>query len=252
MKRVLIVTVFALILSLISFSIIKLWGQSQVYPEYQHPLFTNQTTPIEFVKPSFETMKATLDGNENLYLDVTSTEDQKLVIPMRIRTAQEKGLRHQTYEEVKNEVLLLSDYKDKLQKRKMIFNITENAQAGHEIFFHNISELGLEKGENFVVTSPYEAVVKALKEMQPALVYGSTTPEILKILAMESMHLVEAAVIRADVIIHPLQIRNRPFYTDSLVKDFTRRHKKIIVGPITEAEKEKAVSLSPYGYIILK
>lgn len=251
MKRVLIVTVFTLILCFISFWIVKLWGQSQVFPIYKHALFTEQTSPIEFVKPSFEKMKIVLDGNENIYLDVVNTQDQKLVIPMRIWAKQEKDIRHLTYDEVKNDVLLLSDYKDKIQNRKIIFNIAENSHAGHEIFFHNIKEIGLEKGETFIVTSPYEAVIKALKELQPALIFASTKPEILKILAMESMYLVEATVIRADVIIHPLTIRKQTFFTDNLLKEFARRNKKIIVGPISADEKEKAVSLNPYGYVIL-
>ncbi len=252
MKRILIVTVFTLLLSLVCFWIVKLWGQSQSYPDYAHPLFTNQQTPIIFIKPSFENLKATLDGTENIYLDLASTLDQKVVIPTRAWALNEKTLRNQNYDAVKDDVLLLNDYKDKLKNRKIIFNLTENAQAGHGIFYFAVEEMGMGKGENFIVTSPYEALIKALKEQQPALVYGTTTPEILKILAMNSMYLPEAVNIRADVIIHPLEIRKQPFYTEELLKEFTRRRKRIIVGPITADEKEKAVSLNPYGLIILK
>lgn len=252
MKRILIVTVFTLILSSICFWIVKLWGQSQTYPDYNHPLFTNQTTPITFIKPSYESLKSDLQGEDNLYLNVSSTLDQKVVLPIRAWALNEKPLRNQNYGDVKNDVILLTDYKDKLKSRKIIFNLIENAQAGHGIFFYAITEMGFQSGDNFIVTSPYEALIKALKEMQPALVYGTTTPEILKILAMNSMFLPEAVNIRADVIIHPLKIRNQTFFTPELLKEFARRHKRIIVGPIAESEKEKAVSLNPYGLIIQK
>lgn len=238
-------------LSAVCFWIVKLWGQSQGYPEYKHPMFTAQTTPIEFIKPSYENLITTLKGPQNIYLDVATTLDQKLVIANRAWALNEKTLRNQNYEDVKKDVILLSEYKDHLKVRKIIFNLVENAQAGHEIFFHNIKEIGLGKGENFIVTSPYEALIKALKEIQPALIFGSTQPEILKILAMNSMYVVEATNIRADVIIHPIYVRKQLFFTDELLKEFARRHKRIIVGPITSAEKEKAVSYNPYGLIIL-
>jgi hypothetical protein len=178
------------------------------------------------------------------------TGDQKLIVPKRAWKQEEKPIRYSKLEEIKQDVLVLEDYKDLLRSKKIIFNIIENSAAVHENFVHNMKELGLEKGENFIVFSPYEAPIKSLKELAPAYLYGTTQPEILKILAMNSMYLIEAANIRADFIIHPLQIRKQTFFVDSLVQEFKRRNKKIIVGPIQAAEKEEAVKLNPYGLII--
>ena len=251
MKRVLIVTILTFMLAAICFWIVKFWGQSQAYPDYDHPLLTNQQIPIEFIKPSYENLKSTIEGSQNIYLDVASTADQKMVAPLRQWDEAEKPIRYHLYADIKNDVILLQDYKDVLKTKKIIFNLMENMQAGHAIFFHNIEQMGFQKGENFIVTSPYEAMIKALKDIQPALVFGSTTPEILKIIAMDSMNLVEATNIRADIIIHPLEIRKQEFFKESLLKEFARRKRRVIVGPITIEEKEKAVSLNPYGLIIL-
>lgn len=248
--RVLVVTIGSLFILLIAFTIVKLWGQSQIYPEYRHLMYSVSPQPIEFIKPKFENLEQTFKDKEFLFLDVVVTGDQKLIVPKRAWKQEEKPIRYSKLEEIKNDVLVLEEHKEILRSKKIIFNIIENSAAVHENFVHNMKELGLEKGENFIILSPYEAPIKSLKELAPAYLYGTTQPEILKIIAMNSMYIVEAANIRADFIVHPLQIRKQTFFVDSLVQEFKRRNKKIIVGPIKAAEKEEAVKLNPYGLII--
>lgn len=244
------VTIGSLFVFAVSFAIVKLWGQSQTYPEYRHLMYSESKEMIEFVKPKVENLEIALKKEKNLFLNVIVTLDQKLVLSKRTFTEKEKPIRHSTVEEVKNDVILLENYKDLLRDKKIIFSIAENSAAVHENFVHNMKELGLEKGENFIVLSPYEAPIKALKELAPAYLYGTTQPEILKIVAMNSMHLIEAANIRADFIVHPLQIRKQPFFTEEILKEIVRRNKRIIIGPITVAEKDEAVKFHPYGLII--
>lgn len=248
--RVFIVTIGSLFVLLICFGIAKFWGQSQVYPEYRHAMYSVSPQPIEFIKPKYENLEKDLKEKEFLFLDVVVSVDQKLVVPKRAWAQAEKPIRYSKIEEIKKDVLDLEDYKDILRSKKIIFNIIENSMAVHENFVHSMKQLGLEKGENFIVISPYEAPIKSLKDIAPAYLYGTTQPEILKILAMGSMYLYEAANIRADVIIHPLKIRKQTFFTEDLLKEMNRRQKRLIVGPITAAEKEEAVKLSPYGLVI--
>lgn len=248
--RVLFVTIGSFFVFAIAFTIVKLWGQSQVFPEYRHLMYSISTQPIEFIKPKYENLEKDFNEKEFLFLDIVVTGDQKLIVPKRAWKQEEKPIRYSKLEEIKKDVLVLEDYKDILKKKKFIFNIIENSAAVHENFVHNMKELGLEKGENYIVFSPYEAPIKSLKELAPAYLYGTTQPEILKILAMNSMYLIEAANIRADFIIHPLQIRKQKFFVESLLQEFKRRNKKIIVGPISAAEKEEAVKLNPYGLVI--
>ena len=251
--RIVLVTICSLIASLIVFWTVKFWGRSLHFTAYDHPIYTFyniNSKPIIFVKPLPTNLESTLTGADNLYLDVASTADQKVVLPRKIWGAKEKPIRYSMYEDIKSDVVLLSDCKEKLANKKIIFNLFENAQAGHAIFFDEIKKMGWEKGENLIVTSPYEAMAKALKDIAPALLYGSTQPEILRLVAMKSMMLIEAVSFRADVVIHPPLIRNQNFYTEDLLREIKRRHKKIIVGPINSADLDVAQQLNPLGIII--
>jgi hypothetical protein len=248
--KIIIITIAALFVFFVSLLTVNLWGKSQVYTEYKHKVLTSAGAPIIFIKPSFNQLDSVINSTDNIYLDVVTSFDQKLVIPKRKWLTTEKPIRLFNYEDVKNDVILLANIKNQLANKKIIFNINDNAQAGHEIFLFNMQQLGFEKGENYIVTSPYEAPVKALKELAPALIFGTTQPEILKIVAMQSMYLLPALNIRADVVIHPLKIRNQNFYNNDLLLEMKKRYKKIIIGPINESEKENAEKLSAFGIIL--
>ena len=253
--RIFLVTLGSLFFCTIIFWTIKFWGRSQVFSEYPHPLFEyakKQHGPLYFIKPSPHLVEQDLDSAENLYLDVATTGDQKVVVAKEIWDLKKKPIRFSNYEDIKNDVILLSSLKEKLIQKKFIFNLSENAQAGHMIFFDELKSLQIEKGENFIITSPYEALIKALKEVAPALLYGSTQPEILKMTAMKSMGLIEALTLRADIIIYPLRINKQKFYDETLQDELRRRHKNFIVGPISESEMEEAKALKPWGIIIQK
>ncbi len=253
--RLILVTICSLVFSLIIFWTIKFWGRSQTFVIYPHPLFSyaeQNKKPLFFIKPSAVVVDRALDGPENLYLDVATTGDQKVVVAKRIWDKKEKPIRYLNYADIKADVILLSDAKDKLSTRKLILNLSENAQAGHMIFFDELKKMGMEKGENIIVTSPYEAMIKALKEVAPTFLYGSTQPEILKIVAMKAMWLVEAVNLRADIVIHPLMIKNEKFYDDTLLTELQRRHKNFIVGPIDDVQIAEAVALKPWGIVVDK
>ena len=240
----------SLFVSAVFFFTIKFWGLSQRYIDYNHPFYSKIQTPIIFQKSNSKTLMANIQSDQNLYLDIASTIDQKVVIPLKDWTKNRKPLRYSQYTDVASDVVLLVDVKDKLAGRKLIFNLFENAQAGHAIFFDELKKMGWEKGENIIVTSPFEAMAKALKDIAPALLFGSTQPEILRLVAMNSMHLIEAVSFRADIVIHPLQIKNQSFYDKDLLAELSRRHKHIIIGPLNAADIPAARQLNPMGIII--
>lgn len=259
--RILQATLASLFVCTVVFFTVKFWGLSQPYSDYKHPFYDTIET-VYFKKPAFARVDEVLTKtNDNIYLDVANTKDQKVVI---VATNADQSLDHtkdvrnKLYADVEKDVLLLRNYKDQLQKRKIIFNIVENAIAGHEIFVDEIKALGLEKGENFIVTTPYEVLAKSIKELQPTFLYGTSQPEILKLKAMESLGLIEAATIRADVLIYPLTYYKQPFYTETLQAELKRRFKKIIIGPISVStsdaalveQVEAAKALNPFGIIL--
>lgn len=248
--RIIVVTICSLTVFFLGLLTVKFWGKAQTFPEYNHAMLQEQSSPIEFFKPNYDHLSEALASTKNLFLDVTVTFDQKLVIPKRKFVATEKPIKLFKYDEIKSDVLLVTDLKNRLINRKIIFNMVDNARAIHETFLFDLKAMGMDKGDTFIVTSQYEAPIKALKELAPAFVYGSTQPEILKIVAMQSMYVLEAVSIRADVIIHPLKIRNQLFYNDEILQELKRRHKKIIIGPIAEEELPMARQLNPFGIIL--
>lgn len=251
--RVIAAIIISFFVTALTFFIVKFWGQSQPYADYKHP-FYDTTEILIFKKPAFANVDQVITAtDENLYLDIANTKDQKMVI-VDIKTDQSadhtKDIRNKLYADVEKDVLLLEKYKDRLKKRRIIFNLNENAIAGHLIFTDTIKALGLEKGENFIVTTPYETLSKSIKELVPTMLFGTTQPEILKLKAMESLNLIEAATMRADVLIYPLTYYKKTFYTETLQAELKRRFKKIIVGPIPANEIEEAKKLNPLGIII--
>lgn len=252
--RILIVTAAVFIFSALSFTLVKMWGRSQVFVPYEHAMLkmTDAAEPLRFINASQQQLRQFPSSlpTENLYLKVTTTRDQKIVIPLRDWSRQEKPIRLSDFAEVQADVLALVNLKDHLQNRQVILNIFENTQAIHEILVYNLEQMGFAKGENLIITSPYEAPLKALKNIAPALLYGSTQPEILKIVAMRSMGLLSAITLRADLIIHPLNISGQSFYDAELLAEMSRRHKKIVVGPVSQAEMDKALSLKPFALIV--
>lgn len=251
--RIIQATLAALFVSAIVFFTVKFWGLSQPYADYKHPLYETSEILI-FKKPQFAQVdQALLNTTENIYLDVANTKDQKVVIvATNIDRSMDhtKDIRNKLYSEVEKDVLLLSKYKDQLHKRRVIFNIVENAIAGHLIFTDEIKALGLDKTQNFLITTPYEVLAKSIKELQPTFLYGTSAPEILKMKAMESLGLIEAATMRADVLIYPLTYYKQTFYTETLQNELKRRFKKTIVGPVSASEIEEAKKLNPLGIIV--
>lgn len=248
--RIIGVTLGTLFVFFISFLTVKYWGKSQVYVEYKHPFYNTYEAgqPIIFIKPKYENLKAELEGSNNLYLDVSVTLDQILVAPLEKLN---KPIRYHNFEEIKDKVIPIGQMAPHMKgQRKFILNLIENAHAMHEILMFNFRKYQLDKGQSFLIVGEYEAPIKALKEIAPALLYGATKPEILRLVAMQSMGLIEAVTFRADVVIHPLTIRGQAFFTETLVNEIRHRHKKIIVGVIPESEVEQAKTLKPFAIVV--
>ena len=231
--------------------IAKFWGKSQHYVEYRHAFLAApaEQQPLMFVKPAPEKLTDFLSGGANLLLDAAITSDQILVFA---KEKSDKPIRLQSVGELGEKVITLEQAAPFLKDsgRRFILNLTENTRAEHEVFVENLRKVGLEKAGNFLVMSDYEAPLRALKELAPSMLYGSSKPEILRIVAMQSMYLLEAVTLRADVIVHPFMIRNQKFFNEELVSEMGRRYIKIIVGPVSASEMAEVRQLKPFGIIV--
>jgi hypothetical protein len=249
--RIIIVTIGTLIVCFGALMATKFWGQARQFPEYQHPFFAQATSPLIFKEvaglPRSE-VEAVLKSDANLFLELAFTEDQIMVLPLE---KLEKEVRHYNLSEIKEKVLDVEQLAPYLKaNRRVIMKLMENTRAEHEVFVENLKKIGMQDAKNFLVMSDYEAPLRSLKEIAPEYVYGSTKPEILRIVAMQSMHILEAVSIRADALVQPLEIRNQDFYNNELVNEMKRRHVKIIVGPVSSSEMSRALQINPFGIIV--
>lgn len=251
--RIIFVTVGALAVCFVLFLTTKMWGRARHFPEYQHAFFAAEASKLPLIFEGTKGLSPTetkelLDGDQNLYLEVAFTQDQVLVLPFK---KFERAVRYYNLSDVKSDVLDVDQLAPFLKKdRKFILNLMENTRAEHEVFVENMQKMGLDKSQNFLVMSDYEAPLKALKEIAPAYVFGSSKPEILRIVAMQSMYLLEAVTLRADAIVQPLELRNREFFNEEILKEMKRRSVKIIVGPVSPSEVPRAQQLNPFGIIV--
>lgn len=259
--RLLTATIISLMVCLFFFLIIKLWGNSQLYIEYKHPFYADATETLIFKVLTPQNIKDGLKTEANIYLNVGVTLDKKLIVIDPVYEAQKQVAEKRTskfqsrsFDEIKSadpqSAVWIEDYKEQLQDKRIIFNLQDNPLSGSPVFIDTMKNLGFEAGNNFIYISAYDPPAKDLKELQPTYLFGTTNPEILRLKAMESLFILEAATFRADIVIHPLTYYNRPFYTETLLKNIERRFKKVIIGPISENEKDEALKLKPLGIIL--
>lgn len=107
--RVFVVILVTFIFMVVGFWTIKFWGRSQLFFEYNHPMLTNIKTPVLFYQYPPEKIETGLKSNDNLYLDIANTIDQKMVIVTDADFFKEKQIRNQKYDDIKDHVLLLSN-----------------------------------------------------------------------------------------------------------------------------------------------
>ena len=241
--RLLVSTVIALIVSFGFFIMVKMWGLSQPFIDYQHPFLDSTTKPVIFhyLKDGWTMDEVNRLQGKNLYLNIGVTQDEVPVITRKFFYQ----IRTKKFAEVKNDVYTAEQIADFLKEKKIIFNVLENPIAGPEIFIEFIVKAGLQESRNFMVTSPFDVPLKFIKEKQPTYYFGTSQPEILRIKAMENLWLVEAATFRADIVVHPPLYYKHEFFTPILLTELKRRFKRHIIGPVTLSELEKIKDLEP-------
>lgn len=266
--RLLIATLIALSVSFTFFIMVKMWGASQPYGEYNHPFFSvisNGTAqaprePLVFKILTPQILAESLKTEKYIYLNIAISSDLKLIIIDKDYESQKQfdknvtaKLHSRKFEEITDgtprAAVLVENYKDQLKDKKIIFNMQDNPLQGTTVFIDTMKKIGLDSGDHFLFVSAFDPPSKDLKSQQATYIYGTSEPEILKIKALESIGLIEASTFRADVVIYPLTYYKKPFFTETLIQELNRRHKKFIIGPLKEGEMAQALALKPFGII---
>lgn len=255
--------------TLLSFWFLRLWGEGQVFQAYEHPFWAaNQTQDrteskereIAVVVNSFAIADEAVAISDKiiLYLDVRMSHDGKLFVhhkglveplltPEKLGASKYRGDKPYFYslDELRvyfPDLLEVGTFLQRYPQQRFILNIQDNADSIHTAILKLLLDFKSEK--RVLIQSEIDVVIKSLRVEQPTWLYGSSRPEITRILSLQSLGLESVPSIRADVWITPLKYKGREIFNEGLERELHRRFKKVFIGPLENLGE--ATEAQPY------
>lgn len=273
MRLFFVIAVSFLMAGMLYFTV-KFWGLGQVYKTYESAWTQTPTTSKTIIKvksPSeghqiLDFTKNSVSTSEIIFwLDIRMSADfkfftetdstfEKSLNPNKIGPERYRGdkVYFYTYDDLKilaSDLNLMTDFFKEFPNQKFILNIIDNAQNIHSALIHQIES---EKIENrILLQSDVDIILKTLKTERPLWLYGTSFPELNRLLTFESLGLEAVPQIKADVWISPLTYKNRPLINQPLVHEIRRRKKYLYLGPLLdERQVQEALRYKPDGLIL--
>ncbi len=239
---------------------LRVWGLGQSYQAFAHPFLADQGSAQDSADPmiSVRIFSSESEAREAinlspkviLFLDVRMSKDERLFV-------QGKGLlepllqfekmgaeRYQgdrpyfySFETLKiyfPELVEVRTFLQSFPQQKFILNIQDNAQNIHMAVVNLLKETN--SSSRVLIQSDIDVVIRSIREEQPTWFYGSSRPEITRILSLQSLGLEMVPAIRADVWLSPLRFKKRPIFNETLAREVHRRFKKVFLGPLGSLE----------------
>jgi hypothetical protein len=262
--RLILISVGAVLVTLLVLVMTRFWGLSQPYQAFEHPFLT-AGRPWQAVKiTAIKDGKTLLANNKDVifWLDLAKTRDgffmvvdlnRKIQLTSELLKENFRGQKTFLYDLKFLRIYfdkepLLAEFLEAFPKQRFILNILDNAPDVHT----KVAEIILKyKAENRVLLqSDIELVLKSLKEKHPLWLFGTTRSDTMRLLSFDSVGVLPASPFYGDVFVSPLKVLNRPAFNEDILVEMRRRKKAIMLGPLqTEAEIVDARSLNPDGYI---
>ncbi len=255
----------AILVSVIVWCTLWMWGQGLTYKPYDHPLLSWES---KAGKPALALSTNSLQEAKDF---LQKDSDRILVLNLRISAdghfftaspgaldfvfklselepALYKGNKHFYYQytDLKRfspDLISIEDW-IQLKPRFWIFNILDNSL---DIDKH--LTLWTEKNElqnKIVITSDADIVISSMKDLHPLWIYGTSLSDLTKLLTMASVNLETLVNFKRDYFITPISIKNREVLNPKVILEMKRRFKKVAIGPVhTDQDLEKALKLQP-------
>lgn len=241
----LLVLVFGVVFAIVvGFSTIKMMSDAQVYTPYKTNYFKeNEKLVIVAWEQSYLLEKK---ADLILWVDVyRNTKGEILAKPWKDRNLLKKDLP----QDANPARPLLLDLLKKFPQTRWVINCDDNTQDIQVTLNSVLNEAQVQ--ERAMIQSNYNTILESLKESQPMLVYGSTIADMTRLKTFQSMYLMSAAPFKGDVLFSALTYLNRPTVTKEMVYEMRRRFKKVILGPLMNAQEvEAAKILEPDGLFV--
>lgn len=265
--RLIFISLGTLLIVGLMWGIAHFWGLSQVYVPFESPFFaesssanpqssTSATAPATIANSAAPKKWVVIPWEQNYFLekipdailwaDVYRGEaDLLLVKPWVERNKPNRQLEKKST----STRPLLADLLTQYSKARFVLNITDNVEQIHEQVA-NIIEQTKASGR-VIITSPYPVVINSIKDLKPMELYTNSSVDFVKMNFFEALNLLPAMPFKYDIFFGPLMHRNTPIVTKDMVIELKRRHKKVLIGPIGNAEGlAKAKEVDADGYFL--
>lgn len=271
--RVFLITIGSLFVVAVLIIMARIWGLGQSFTLYEHAFFSQTKTPLTIVKvDSIDKAQQAvqLQPEAVLWLDVRfsrdkeifvlpAAEDRKFLQSKREEQAKDLNklvliggkLSEYPWEQIKsffNNVVLLKDYYKMFPTNRFVLNIVDNVADAHAVLVSSLKDF--KPDERTLIQSDALVIMTSVKELKPEWLYGTSVPDLMRLLALDSMWILPATQFKGDVFIAPFKIQNKTAFNDDIIAEMRRRKKRIFLGPITNpSQLAEAQRLQVEGFI---
>lgn len=270
--RIIAISILSLVVVAVLITMARIWGLSQPHYLYEHAFFSGPT-PLVIAKVSTLEDAQTaiaLKSDVVLWLDVRFSKERVPYILNPARDAeflkfkqseQEKHpetpiftggrLAEYSWEQI-NEFYkttpALKELYEQFPQTRFVLNMVDNVSEAHVKLVEAIVDF--KPNERTLVQSDALILMTSTKELKPEWVYGTSVPDLMRLLTLDSMYVLPATIFKGDVFIAPFTLKGRPAFNDDVITEMHRRQKRIFLGPIqNEAQLQQAQSYKAVGYI---
>lgn len=270
--RIFFITLCSLIAVAILIFMARIWGLGQSYPLYDHAFF-NGPTPLLILKvDSLEKAQQAVELRPDvvLWLDVRFSREKTVFVlpPAKDREfldakqkEQEKNpqtpilisgrLAEYPWQQIQDffkSTPTLLEFYQQFPKTRFIVNVIDNVGEAHTTLVEVLKDS--KPNQRTLVQSDVLVLMTAIKEIKPEWVYGTSTPDLMRLMTFDSMYVLPSTQFKGDVFIAPFTIMKRPAFNDDIITEMRRRNKRILLGPIqSESQFAEASRLKVEGYI---
>lgn len=233
---------------------IRIYGKSNHYRVYNHPLVNNVSDLVYKSELNIQNhaneisrIKQLFQQDKNVYLDLHFTADNKLVVfsedqnssfefhghkrPTLIDFAKALSIQD---EELELESFLKQNFIPYSKNNHLILNMKSYWPGINVALFKVIDSLKIDN--KIIFTSEYGNTVRNGREERPYWLFANSRDEFTKANILNNIYLESVAPMDAHVWILPIKLRTLNLFSQRLVDEALRRHKKIYLLGINSEE----------------
>jgi glycerophosphoryl diester phosphodiesterase len=245
----------------------RIWGLGQNYKLYEHDFFKGNTPLVIMKADTLPDIEAAvkLKPDVVIWLDVRMSSDKNIFVLDPLKDAQFlsakkveqepilKGSKLSDYgweqiNEYYKDTPALKEIYDHFPQTRFVLNVVDNVMDVHTTMIAAINDSHPDK--RTLIQSDALVLVDNIKELKPVWVYGTSLPDLMRLMSLDSLYVLPATEFKGDVFVAPFKVMNRPAFNEDIINEMKRRHKRIFLGPVQSKEEfDEASRYQVNGYI---